>query len=123
MKKRKQNTKQTQNETMTHTHTHTESEKQQAKNLNLNKSIEKNSYIFRVSIQDIPHRSNNFGHLAKGGIRILSFDGSLCITEEEGVCRDGFLWLIWVFFLLFLLHLLLFCGIDSLDLVIQWRTI
>lgn len=39
--------------------------------------------------QDIPHGGHNFGDLAKGRVRVLALDGSLCVPEEQSVRGHG----------------------------------
>jgi hypothetical protein len=42
-----------------------------------------------LCVEGIPHRGNDLGYLSETGVRILTFDGCLGVTKEEGVCRHG----------------------------------
>lgn len=55
---------------------------------NFKKSIEI-TYVFVLRRQHVPHRGDNFGHLAKGRVRILTLDGSLSVPEEQCVRGNG----------------------------------
>lgn len=54
------------------------------------KSKSYSTYLFRFNSQTIPHRCHNFGHLTEAGVGIGALDGSLRVTEEQGVRGDGF---------------------------------
>ena len=47
------------------------------------------THIFTIDAQVVPHGGHDFGHLAERGVRILTFDGSLGIAEEQRVGRHG----------------------------------
>ena len=48
---------------------------------------EYSTYVLVLGVEGVPHRGNNLGHLAETGVRVLTLDGSLGVTEEESVCR------------------------------------
>lgn len=60
-------------------------------------------YLLLLFPQPVPHGSHDLGDVSEGGVGILSLDGCLGVSEEEGIGRDGLGGLIGILLLLLLL--------------------
>lgn len=60
-------------------------------------------YLFLLLSKPVPHGGNYFGYISKSGVGILSFNGRLGVSEEQGVGRHRFRGLIRILLLLLFL--------------------
>lgn len=59
-------------------------------------------YLLLLLAESVPHGGNDLGHLSKGGVGVLALDGSLGVSEEQGVSRNRLLGLVRILLLLLL---------------------
>lgn len=60
-------------------------------------------HLFLLLSQSVPHGGHDFGYISKGGVGILSLNGCLGVSEEQGVGRHGLCGLIGILLLLLFL--------------------